>query len=585
MADLAHLTGDIERSEAESDWLVTHAPEDRINWVNWIASASTKNLFALAIQRVRLYLERWPNHPETEFYRTELARLEDAVCAQLDLLGLVRDDRLELAAESDVVQHLVNCEKYEEAIEQGRAALETDPEFIQIRTSVADALLELSQVDEAATEYRRVLRQVENYVFALDGLVRCSVLLGQMQEARSNAHKMAKSCAALRPYKCTRALAIAGDYPAVIDLVQSLHTVDDDTRRELMHLEAVAHARSGNLHEAQSLWKEILKRDPDHKDVRANLNDSRAPAGKQNGAWVFDLEEILPARMWPEMKMRIATSLDSDTFRDEILSLVEGYPFLRNMIPWFLEHGEPSDRTVLMALAAQLPANELAADLLTFARGRFGTDDHRMSTYRHLLLNEVIPRQQQPFWSKGEIISTTIIGFKISTDHGYHFPPDIMAIVEASEPYIDSNDGERFAEGMLKAIAIAPTSPVLRNNLASAYRMSGDEEQFKRIITDLYRDYPDYHFARTNMAIIHLADGDFDAARMLLTPLYEKSTLTISELHALCTTTLQLALFSGNLAEAETWIRMWEECEPGLELMLEWKQKIEKARQQLPRHN
>lgn len=171
---------------------------------------------------------------------------------------------------------------------------------------------------------------------------------------------------------------------------------------------------------------------------------------------------------------------------------------------------------------------------------------------------------------------TSFVGLRINFDPA---PSDhsrvVQRIIEDTQPAFDAHDGKTAVRGMLKALALEPDSPTLRNNLAAAYNLVGEDEQYKKIISDLHNDHPDYFFGRVNMAMLHIIAGEPEAAQALLEPLQTRNEFHITEYRSLCNATIKLAWSRHDLVIARQWLEMWEMLEPDNDGCIHWRGHID----------
>ncbi len=98
---------------------------------------------------MRAFISRWPNHATLDKLRTQLQDSEQEVCQGLDKIGIVGENRLELAAENDRVQLLLEARQLEAAIATAKAALEIDPAYFPIRNNLGLSYIHHGELDMA----------------------------------------------------------------------------------------------------------------------------------------------------------------------------------------------------------------------------------------------------------------------------------------------------------------------------------------------------------------------------------------------------------------------------------------------------
>ena len=298
--------------------------------------------------------------------------------------------------------------------------------------------------------------------------------------------------------------------------------------------------------------------------------------GERNGAWAFDLRQVVPFTVCMEALDRLTVATEAGTGEEEALALIEQYPVLRQMIGWALTNGDPVGRMGMLVLAISLPPQDVKEELLKFAIGKPGSDAQRLEAYRRLWQAGLIEKKPHPIWWDGEVKLTSLMSLRIQFEPA---PSDhsrtVMRIIEDTQPAFEAHDGNAAVKGMLKALALEPDSPTLRNNLAAAYNLAGDEEQYRKIISDLHNDYPDYFFGRVNRAMLHTIADEFDAAQALLEPLQAMDEFHIAEFRSLCNATIRLAWGRQDLTGALHWLDPWEMLEPENEACVRWREKLD----------
>jgi tetratricopeptide (TPR) repeat protein len=135
-------------------------------------------------------------------------------------------------------------------------------------------------------------------------------------------------------------------------------------------------------------------------------------------------------------------------------------------------------------------------------------------------------------------------------------------------------DGLTAERVLTEALALAPGTLSVRNNLAAAYELQGRRAESLAIVRELHAEDPDYPFARTTLAGIAIQEGRLDEAEALLQPLLGKRRYHASEFAALAQTQISLLLARGNRAEAERLLAAWAEIDPDHPGVAEQRQRL-----------
>lgn len=129
-------------------------------------------------------------------------------------------------------------------------------------------------------------------------------------------------------------------------------------------------------------------------------------------------------------------------------------------------------------------------------------------------------------------------------------------------PLLRARDGLAAERLFRQAIALEPGQPDLLNNLAVSLQLQGRDMEGLALLETIHALYPDYLFARTGLACVSMRKGDFARAVELLEPLFERREFHVSEYDALCATQIDFLLLQNDLPSAQTWFKMWQDCNP-----------------------
>jgi tetratricopeptide (TPR) repeat protein len=367
-------------------------------------------------------------------------------------------------------------------------------------------------------------------------------------------------------------LTLAGEFECMREYYEDLVAASEELEPAAKHYAAAAYARLGNNAKAKELWKAALKEAPGLKHAKINLSDMEAPAGTRSGPWSHVVDEYVPLAAWHDI-LHVMTG-DPDLATESWETLLSEWPELLNIAPIVLDLGDDLSRKIVLSVLLNDEIEDHKDVLLRFASGQNGSDQVRAGVYFYLAEDGLLAPGSYTFWHNGERREIPTYEIPLLSSVAQMNPTD--SDVLAAEPYAALNE-ERFAEaldGFKIALAKDPDSPMLRNNIAAAYKGLGDEQKYIEIISDLFDDYPDYTFARTNMALIQMDAGNLDAARGLLKPLSERNALRPSEYEAVYTALMRLATLEGDTDAAQKWLDALEQAAPASELVTNWKQRL-----------
>lgn len=587
LLEVARETDDVDLLEETAETLAQRLPNDPMVQLMWAQILVVGGYQALGRKQFRAFLGRWPHHSEGDKVRKLLQDLEADLTGMLDAAGLTGESRFELAALNDEMRYRIEHEQFAQAEALGRQILAEDPHYTPALNNLSLCRFIQGDIAGATAMVRRILEFAPDNVHALAGLAHYLLLEGEETEARECAQRMRASAAfaANRYIKEAETYSFLGDDAAMIDVyhraLEAQHADAEDP--DLLNMAAAAFARSGQETEAQRLWKEVLKEDPENNQAKQNLEDLHLPVGKRYGAWALYLNQWIPHRLILEFAnvLEVAEK-DEAAAEQKVREFVEKYPMLVHILPYLLERGEPYAQEFALMLAQGLRSPEALEALHTFAFGQNGPDALRMRAASIVTRAGLQEPGPVSFWIEGAWQQTMMMGFEITGEPtSYNHSPRVQRLLERWQETLQTQEYTK-AEALLKeALQSEPDAPDIRNNLAAVYSMQGRSEEFKEIILDLYDDYPDYFFARINMAHLWLHDQNPEMAAEVIKPLLSRTRLHFSEFRGLATTQLRIATQRENIEEAEHWMRLWEQIEEH-PMQETWREIIAQMRQPIP---
>jgi tetratricopeptide (TPR) repeat protein len=138
-----------------------------------------------------------------------------------------------------------------------------------------------------------------------------------------------------------------------------------------------------------------------------------------------------------------------------------------------------------------------------------------------------------------------------------------------------NDDRPREAERLLdEAQRSRPDDASMQYNRAVAIEMQGRSEEAIEIVRAIYRNHPEYVFARTRLAEECIENGDLEGAKDLLEPIRHKPRLHQSEYAAWCSANISLLLAAGEPTRAREILKAWEQVDPDDRRITAWKRRL-----------
>jgi tetratricopeptide (TPR) repeat protein len=537
---------------------------------------------ALARREYQRYLERWPGGADVEHAREALERIEPELDRMLATVGLVGEDRYELAALHEDSQVLMGQGQMTQARETAEELLRRQPDFIPALNNLSQIYFLDRRTGEAIAAAERVLEIAPQNFHALGNLARYLFLSGRTEEAQRMAERL-KSAPSDLPdiwIKKAETFSYLGDDQAVLETFQNAETAGalEDANPFLYHLTAVAALRLGQEDRARELWKRCLKASPGFELAEANLDDLQKPVGERNGPWAFPLNYLLRREALEEMikEAKVKDRRSGEALTHALQHYVERHPEITHLIPYLLERGDPIGRDFAVRLAGIIKTPEMLAMLRDFALSQRGTDRLRMQAAQAASQADLLPSGQVRMWMQGEWQEILLLGFEIHGEpEGPFLPPKVERLVAQGMEDVYYGDGVKGERLLKQALELAPDHPSILNNLAAAYGIQGKIEESEKLIEEIHQKFPDYFFGRTNLATHYARRGRVDEAEELLKPLLNYKRLHFSEYSALCGAQIELALARKNRQAARSWIQMWEQADPDNPQLARFRLRIE----------
>jgi tetratricopeptide (TPR) repeat protein len=523
---------------------------------------------ALALQAYRDFLQRWPNHPEADNARGQLATLEPIAKELFQELGPPRPDIEELARQHDQIQVELALGHYTDARRVAERLLQRWPDFIPAMNNLAEACYHDGLLADAVATARRAVAAEPENTHALANLVRLLVVTGQLEEAESLAPRLRtiKVQRADNRAKLAEAFSLLGDDEAVIgvwrDGEKELKDMMPNQAAALLHLAAVASFRQGKEKQAHELWNACLRQVPNFSLARENLDDLKKPIAERHAPWPFDLPAWIPFATHRDLGRRMTR--EPEDVPDILNEFLKAHPEVACCIPLLLDRGDPRGRELAYRLALASEQRTLKEALRDFALSQRGPDKFRLDAATNAKQAGLISTETVRIWNKGAWRELRLLGFEIVEEimpYSRHSPQVEELLAEGSEA-LARND-VRSAERLYRqALALEPEAPDVQYNLGATRASQGDVRAFRELLEDLHARHPDYLFAAAQLAQYAIFDGNLERALQLLDPLINRSRLHISEFKLLATVEIDYCLAMNHKEGASHWLTMLEGVVP-----------------------
>lgn len=550
-----------------------------------LAGAYMSNIFpALAMQTLRDFLARWPDHPKAAHTRETIAEMQSRMQAEWE--GILPPDRAEeLAVLHEQAQVELNEGRYAEMRRLADQVLAEVPRFPAPLNNISLSYFLEGRLGEAVAAARRALEIDADNFHALANLIHYLCLLGQLDEARSLAERLqvVQSNRVDVWLKKAEALSFLGDDEGVLDVFRQAEQVGmlahPFADPSLIHLAAAAAARLGNEAEARKLWERALKVAPGFALARENLDDLKHPVGVRNGPWALSLGNWLPRGYVEELErlLKPATRQKKGKAVEQAArQFLQNHPEMNSLVSVLLTRGDPEGRQFALHLARMAETPEMLAALEEFALGQAGPDKLRIEAAQALAEAGRLPRGKPvKMWSKGKQTELLLMACEITTEPQGRLPNPAQKLLEKAVYALRDGDPDKAEPLLRQALAQLPDHPSLLNNLAAVYSMRGDNKQAEAVTRQIVERNSDYLFGRCSMAQLATLKGNYDEADKWLDPVMEQPRLHITEFSAICQARVRLELARGRRDSAKSWLDLWAGVEPDHPDIEYWREEIE----------
>ncbi len=568
LVNVCFTLNDLPSYQAACEQLVPLQPHDPDLRLGLAGSCMGNMRPALALRHFQVFLERWPNDVRADDVRQTADELQYALNDILDDLGLAGKEGFAIAVLHEQILGAMSRVDLAKVQTLAEELLQIKPDFLPALNNLSEACFRQDHVDRAIAASRRVLEIEPDNFNALGNLARHLHLTGRQEEARPLLDRLkGVESESLDIYaKKAETFSYLGDDQAVLDAHRQAkrRKAESDPRNEafLCHLAAAATMRLGKERNARKLWKKALKLSPGLNLAQDNLDDLENPPEERHAPWAYDISYWLT----DDLAHKVASCMEraeehesEEAFTREAQRLLQEHPQLAAALPILLERGDPMGRQLALHLATVADSFDI---LREFALSQYGPDSLRQQAVQTLRQAEVLSAEPVRMWLKGEWRDICVRGFEVSDEPIYEHPAEIEPIAYDAITALKEGDGEEAEHLLKKALEVAPDAPDLLNNLASAYRAQGRQEEGKQLIREIHERFPDYFFGRINMAHLYLQSDDIDRAKEMTEPLLDRPRYHTTEFAGLCYVQALIHVTEEDADAASHWTNMLEEFEP-----------------------
>lgn len=570
LAYVSQQMGDLATYLTHCAELVERFPNDPQLLLALASAYALNNHPALLLRTDRVFLERWPDHPEAERLQKALPEIEAGVLKMISEVGLTGEEGLRIAELHEEVQVCLHANRYTEGRQLALQLIERWPSFAPPYNNLSQLYFMDGMLKEAIETARQVLSFAPDNFQAVANLARMLFLGGQREEAAQMAAKLKTLHSEMPDFwlKQAETFSFLGDDEAVLAAFRGAEQAGAleklDHAGLLCHLAAVAQLRLGDEQAARDLWEEALDLDPDLELAQANLDDLNRPVAERHGPWAYNFAYYLPRRRAEELITQIKLAgKKPEAIKHAARQFLQANPDIVALAPVLLNRSDMHAAEFLMTLAGATETPELLAALKDFALGQRGSDSLRLRAAHQVSQHGLIPAGEMTIWTQGAWNQVLLINTEITAEMGeWNVPGKARRLAEKGYYELSAGKAGRAEQLFIEALKLAPGDPRLLNNLAQAYNMQGRKDEYRQLRQQIYAEHPDYFFGIVQAAQDHIEHGELEQAQDLLTPLLQQKKLHFSEFATLMTAQIQLYLKQGKRDLARSSFNMLEQVYP-----------------------
>jgi tetratricopeptide (TPR) repeat protein len=417
----------------------------------------------------------------------------------------------------EAAQEKMNAGQWGPAEQMAREALRQIPGWTSPRNNRAYVLFFMGKIDEALKEAQGVLAQQPDNVYALKNLVIFYTGLGEDENARQSAARMAAQLQHLPPDAVEvdaiiSALGLVNDDETLWTLAQKYLKRDFEDLFETSWFSlGVAAVRTGHLREAKKLLEMVEEYDERAQslaaDVRRAIKAGKSVSPKPGHSTIGLL---LPALTLNELIEMLGKYGQEDRLPPHIQKKLEDYiekrPFVVNGLLHLLN--EPGASEAVPHLLLQFNKPEIDARLRSFALGDVGTKQQRLNVLTALAeMGREVPPNPVRFWDEeaGEWREVDFSSQMLSDDIELNISPKASVWAQKAQAAEKVDDKIAFWR---KAVEADPKSGYAVHMLGVLLMQNGQKEEGKRLARRAIEVDPGYIFAYANLALMEAQEED-----------------------------------------------------------------------------
>lgn len=560
--------------------IVELLPDDLVSWMAWAETADKSQLPMTTFYAAQETVRRFPPSEDRQIAEQIVEQggpdiRRNLINSHFEGSPTDPDEKLALMVRYEKAMARMQARDLNGAIRRMKSLVADYPHHYRVRNTLATAYFQSGKREEAFEQIKRVLQDHPENLFALNVKAEFLLQSGRIEEAQAalddslrrepteaeHWHGLAKLVAALRSEQ------------DVIDLAQRGQAHDmpgPNSMRELAilpHVAGVAHARLGDLPAARQCWKTAQKVYPQFDMSRRNEEDLKLLPGQQHGLWYLPIEMFVP-QADNELIVAVAEPYDpnhgigwpplSPQHEQRLAHLLP-------LAPLMIERGceDSWDFAVAWLFRQATPESiELARQA---AQGPQAIDKERHYLLEALCQAGQLPPGEYDVWSGGQPVKRSYGTIQIlyQPEKTGYLPRQQRILNEGFKNLSEGQfeEGERLFRIAIKSgVDDAPTW----FNLAAALKYQRKVHQADEILTEIRRRWPEYAFARIMVASEALAKGRLDEAQAELEPIYQKTSMHITEYRGWCQIQLQIAEAERNADQWQAWHEALLRADPDL---------------------
>ncbi|MGB7347594.1 MAG: hypothetical protein WBD20_25450 [Pirellulaceae bacterium] len=332
--------------------------------------------------------------------------------------------------------------------------------------------------------------------------------------------------------------ASAGHFARDAKLVAWAHGRLEDSERAIKMLKSIAHA----------------KRDEEYQELLADM--------KQRAEW-HEGGSPLPAEAWFTGLFNQIQAIDLDDtskMQKVCVAFATRHP---QLVAALWDRGPATIGRLL--LEACLDQRALPSELLdvieAFASGRWGQAVNRLIAkgiaHQH---GRTIPRFWQRAWFTDEFTFVDLTTFSQSRPER---SKEVNDLAVSGMRLMHEGNARASEQAYRKALAIEPNSRDLRGNIIPAIAFQGRRKEAEELTEALYRDFPDYFFAKIQWATVLISQKRTNEAESIAEEiLQDRRTWHVTEASAYAQLKAKLFAFHKDRSAANNmlnWAKIYQD--------------------------